>query len=277
MATLEYRFTQSAPVLRDLARTRLQSSPPHLPRTTSDHTEKVKPFEFIDDSLSLLADLQRTQDSHLRREFEQQREFIAGKFEREQYENGRRDHAVDHRFTKIKEQLEHFKTEVDQRFEEVGQRFEEVGQRFEEVGQRFEEVGQRFEEVGQRFDLAETELNSFRQEVQQRFDEMNARMFNSLSYRAHHQIHPVAVLKGHRLQKPDDDCFPRTVRHFWKLHSRKNGKSNRSLEPSDSSLTMSQLLSGFVCSSSTLLRDTNGGTERVKHPNLNRVTLRRKA
>jgi uncharacterized membrane-anchored protein YhcB (DUF1043 family) len=270
MATLEYRFTQSTPALRELARTRLQSPPPPLPRTNSEHTEKVKPFEFIDQSLSLLADLQRTQDSHLRREFEHQRDFINGKFGNDQYENGQRDLAVDLRFTSIKEQLENFKTEVGQRFEEVGQRFEEVGQRFEEVGQRFEEVGQRFED-------AKTELNSFRQDVQQRFDEMNARMFNSLSYRAHDQIHPVAVLKAHRLQKPDDDCFPRTVRHFWNLHARKKGKSNRSPEPGDSSLTMTQLLFGFVCSSSTLLRDINGGTERVKHPNLNRVILRRKA
>src|ERR1700728_4164779 len=165
MATLDYRFTKSTPILRDLGRARSVASSP-LPTSPSEHTEKVNPFEFIDSSLSLLANLQKAQDNDLRREFERQREFINEKFEREQYEHGRRDQAVDQRFTKIKEKLENFK-------QEVGQRFEEVGQRFEEVGQRFDRVDQRFEEVGQRFD-----------QVEQRFDEMRAMMFNSLSYRA---------------------------------------------------------------------------------------------
>src|SRR5450432_1193089 len=100
MATLEYRFTRSAPVLRDLAQTRRRSPPSPLLRTSSEHTEKVKPFEFIDSSLGLLGDLQRSQDDHLRREFEQQREFITSKFEREQYENGRRDSVVDQKIQK---------------------------------------------------------------------------------------------------------------------------------------------------------------------------------
>jgi tetrahydromethanopterin S-methyltransferase subunit G len=277
MASLEYRFTQSAPVLRDLARTRRRSPPLPLPTGSSEHSDNVKPFEFIDSSLSLLGDLQRVQDNHLRREFEQQREFIAGKFEQEQYENGRRDTAVDQkftkiveRFTKIKEQLENFK-------QEVGQRFEEVGQRFEEVGQRFEEVGQRFEEVGQRFDLVETKLDDFRQEVDQRFSEMNARMFNSLSYRAHHQIYPVAVLRGRRLQKPDENCFPRSIKKFWNLQTRKNGESNSSPGIGELSLTTDQLIIDSICFNFTPLRNTNGGTERVKRPNLTRVILRRKA
>jgi DNA anti-recombination protein RmuC len=212
MATLEYRFTKSTPVLRDLARTRSVATSPLL-TSSSERTEKANPFEFIDGSLGLLADLQKTQDNDLRREFKQQRDFINEKFEREQYENGRRDQAVDERFTKIKEKLENFKQEVGQRFEEVGQRFEEVGQRFEEVGQRFDRVEQRFEqrfeEVGQRFE-----------EVGQRFDEMRAMMFNSLSYRAHDNIHPVSVFIGNRLRKPDENYFPRNIREFWSLHSR---------------------------------------------------------
>jgi tetrahydromethanopterin S-methyltransferase subunit G len=263
MASLEYRFTQSAPVLRDLARTRRRSPPLPLPTGSSEHSDNVKPFEFIDSSLSLLGDLQRVQDNHLRREFEQQREFIAGKFEQEQYENGRRDTAVDQkftkiveRFTKIKEQLENFK---------------------QEVGQRFEEVGQRFEEVGQRFDLVETKLDDFRQEVDQRFSEMNARMFNSLSYRAHHQIYPVAVLRGRRLQKPDENCFPRSIKKFWNLQTRKNGESNSSPGIGELSLTTDQLIIDSICFNFTPLRNTNGGTERVKRPNLTRVILRRKA
>jgi DNA anti-recombination protein RmuC len=226
MATLEYRFTRSTPVLRDLARTRSVATSPLL-TSSSERTEKANPFEFIDGSLGLLADLQKTQDNDLRREFKQQRDFINEKFEREQYENGRRDQAVDERFTKIKEKLENFKQEVGQRFEEVGQRFEEVGQRFEEVGQRFEEVGQRFEEVGQRFDRVEQrfeqrfeEVGQRFEEVGQRFDEMRAMMFNSLSYRAHDNIHPVSVFIGNRLRKPDENYFPRNIREFWSLHSR---------------------------------------------------------
>jgi DNA anti-recombination protein RmuC len=222
MATLDYRFTKSTPILRDLGRTRSVASSP-LPTSSSEHTEKVNPFEFIDSSLGLLANLQKAQDNDLRREFEQQREFINDKFEREQYEHGRRDQAIDQRFTKIKEKLENFKQEVGQRFEEVGQRFEEVGQRFEEVGQRFEEVGQRFEEVGQRFDRVDQRFEEVGQrfdQVEQRFDEMRAMMFNSLSYRAHDHIHPVAVFIGNRLRKPDETYFPRNIREFWSLHAR---------------------------------------------------------
>jgi uncharacterized membrane-anchored protein YhcB (DUF1043 family) len=232
MAASEYRFTQSAPVLRELSRTTLLSSPPPLVTGSSEYTENVKPFEFIDESLSLLGHLQKAQDNLIRREFEQQRDLITGRFEREQYDAGRRDQTIYQNFAKIQGQLENFKQnvrqrfeEVGQRFEEVGQRFEEVGQRFEEVGQRFEEVGQRFEEVGQRFDRVETELDNFREEVGQRFDEMNARMFNSLSYRPHHQIHPVALLKNRRLQKPDVKSFPTDIKKFWRLQARENGRS----------------------------------------------------
>ena len=74
MATLEYRFTKSTPVLRDLARTRSVATSP-LFTSSSERTEKANPFEFIDSSLGLLADLQKTQDNDLRREFEQQRDF----------------------------------------------------------------------------------------------------------------------------------------------------------------------------------------------------------
>jgi uncharacterized membrane-anchored protein YhcB (DUF1043 family) len=200
MATLDYHFTKSAPILRDLARARSVASSP-LPTSSSEHTEKANPFEFIDDSLGLLANVQRAHDNDLRRGFEQQREFINDKFEQKQYQNGRRDQVVDQRFTKIKEQLENFK-------QEVGQRFEEVGQRFEEVGQRFDQVDQRFEEVGQRFD-----------QVEQRFDEMRAMMFNSLSYRPNDHIHAVAVFIGNRLRKPDKSYFPRNIGEFWGLHS----------------------------------------------------------
>jgi hypothetical protein len=216
MATLDYRFTKSAPILRDLARARSVASSP-LPTSSSEHTEKANPFEFIDDSLGLLANVQRAHENDLRRGFEQQREFINDKFEQKQYQNGRRDQVVDQRFTKIKEQLENFK-------QEVGQRFEEVGQRFEEVGQRFDRVDQRFEEVGQRFD-----------QVEQRFDEMRAMMFNSLSYRAHDHIHPVAVFMGNRLRKPDESYFPRNIKEFWSLHSssQKKGWSNSSPELGD--------------------------------------------
>jgi hypothetical protein len=63
--------------------------------------------------------------------------LITGKFERQQYDNGRRDYIVDQRFTKIEEQLEKFK-----------------------------------EEVGERFDLVETGLHGLRQEVEQRFGEL---------------------------------------------------------------------------------------------------------
>ena len=179
MATSEYRFTQSAPVLRELSRTTLLSPPPPLVTGSSEYTENVKPFEFIDESLSLLGHLQKAQDNLIRREFEQQRDWITGKFEREQYDAGRRDQTIYQNFAKIQGQLENFK----------------------------QNVRQRFEEVGQRFDRVETELDNFREEVGQRFDEMNARMFNSLSYRPHHQIHPVALLKNRRLQKPDVKSF----------------------------------------------------------------------
>jgi archaellum component FlaC len=288
MATLEYRFTRSTPVLRDLARTRRQSPPSPLLRTSSGHAEKVKTLEFIDSSLSLLGDLQRdqddlqkAQDNHIRREFEQQREFIRDKFAQEQYENGRRDSTVDQRFTKIKEQLESFRKEIDKRFEEVGQRFEEVGQRFEEVGQRFEEVGQRFEEVGQRFDEAESKFDDFSNQVDQRFDqvdqqfsEINARMFNALSYRDRHPIQPLAVLRGGRLREPDKDCFPGTVKEFLAMRSAPNSEFYTSSRSGDSVLTIDQLGRYFLCSNFILSRNTNCGIETVKRPNLTRKILR---
>jgi hypothetical protein len=84
MATSEYRFTQSTPVLRELARTNLPSPPPPLLTGSSEYTENVTPFKFIDESLSLLGHLQRAQDNHIRREFEQQRDLITSEFEREQ-------------------------------------------------------------------------------------------------------------------------------------------------------------------------------------------------
>jgi DNA anti-recombination protein RmuC len=257
MATSEYRFTQSAQILRELARTTPRPPPPPLVTGSSEHTENVKPFEFIDESLSLLGHLQKAQDSLIRREFEQQRDLITDKFGREQYDAGQRDQTIYQNFTKIQGQLENFK-------QNVRQRFEEVGQRFEEVGQRFEEVGQRFEEVGQRFDRVETELDNFREEVGQRFDEMQARMFNALSYRPHHQIHPVALLKNRRLQKPDVKSFPTDIRKFWKLQARENGRSNSSDRLCDFSLTLAQLLSGSICFNSTPLRDTKTGIQRMQ-------------
>jgi hypothetical protein len=231
MATSEYRFTRSAPVLRELARTTPQPPPPPPVTGSSEYTENVKPFEFIDESLSLLGHLQKAQDNLIRREFKQQHDLITGKFEQEQYDAGRRDQSIYQNFTKIQGQLENFK----------------------------QNVRQRFEEVGQRFDRVETELDNFREEVGQRFDEMKARMFNSLSYRPHHQIHPVALLKNRRLQKPDVKSFPTDVKKFWKLQARENGRSNSSDRLSDFSLTLAQLLSGSICFSSTPLRDTNTG------------------
>ena len=47
--------------------------------------------------------------------------------------------------------------------------------------------------------------------------------------------------------------------------------------PGDLSLTMTQLITSSVCSNSTLLRNTNGGTKRVKPPNLTQIILRQKA
>ena len=270
MATSEYRFTQSVPVLRELSRTTLLSPPPPLVTGSSEYTENVKPFEFIDESLSLLGHLQKAQDNLIRREFEQQRDWITGKFEREQYDAGRRDQTIYQNFAKIQGQLENFK-------QNVRQRFEEVGQSFEEVGQSFEEVGQRFEEVGERFDRVETELDNFREEVGQRFDEMNARMFNSLSYRPHHQIHPVALLKNRRLQKPDAKSFPTDIKKFWRLQARENGRSNSSDRLGDFSLTLAQLISGSICFSSTRLRNTNAGIQRLRHLTLTQVLPQQKA
>jgi hypothetical protein len=111
MATLEYRFTKSAPVLRDLSQGRHLSPLPPLPR--SEPTEKEPAFAFIDDSLRLLADLQKAQDNHLRREFEQQRDFITGKFERERYDAGRSDQKIHKRFTDIEGQLDGLKKRFD--------------------------------------------------------------------------------------------------------------------------------------------------------------------
>jgi hypothetical protein len=224
MAVSDYRFVHSTPVLTSLS---LRSHP-----TLSVNSEEpTAPLEFIDKGLALLGGLQRIHDDQLRTQFKEQREFIVDNFKRDQFDHGQRNAEVTEKFTNIKVQLQHFKEEVEQRFEEVGQRFEEVGQRFEEVGQRFEEVGQRFEEVGQRFeevgqrfDTAEKKMEDFRQEVTQRFEEMNAVMFNRLSYRPHHQIHPVPIYKqGSGLQKPDEDYFPRTIKKFWKMKSRGSG------------------------------------------------------
>jgi hypothetical protein len=90
-----------------------QSSCPALLTGTPD---TVDPFGFIDKSLSLLGDLQRTQDSHIWEQFEQQRAFIAGKFEQAQYECGQRDCIVGQRFTKTEEEIERLKEDVGERF-----------------------------------------------------------------------------------------------------------------------------------------------------------------
>ena len=58
------------------------------------HPDTVDAFGFIGESLSLLDDLQQTQGSHIREQFEQQCAFIAGKFEQAQYERGQRDCIV---------------------------------------------------------------------------------------------------------------------------------------------------------------------------------------
>jgi len=78
------------------------------------------------------------------------------------------------------------------------------------------------------FDRFDTELNGpngFRQVFENGFDWMSAWMRNSRSYRAHH---PVAVLRNHNLQKPDERRFPRTIKRFRKLRYLKNGKSSSS-------------------------------------------------
>ncbi|KIW99555.1 uncharacterized protein Z518_11294 [Rhinocladiella mackenziei CBS 650.93] len=107
---LEFRFPQSTPVLRELAR--LWSPPSPLPSVSSEYTEEVKPFEFIDGSLSLLGDLQRAHDTYLRQELEKMRDFIASKFELKQYENGSGDRAQDQKFTQLMNELQNFKQEV---------------------------------------------------------------------------------------------------------------------------------------------------------------------
>src|SRR5271154_5102310 len=198
--TSEYRFTQSRPVLRDLARTHLPSSLPSL-RSSFESTQDVIPFEFIDGSLSLLGHLYATQDDHLRKEFKQQQDFINEKFVLEQYEAGRRDERIDENLRKINQRLDR----VDQRFEEVGQRFDRVET---ELDNFRAEVGQRFEEVEQRFDA--------------QFSEMRVIMFNSLSHRPHDRIQPVTLFKDRHLYKPDEESFPTTVKAFWKLQLREN-------------------------------------------------------
>src|SRR5271154_701025 len=201
--TSEYRFTQSRPVLRDLARTHLPSSLPSL-RSSFESTQDVIPFEFIDGSLSLLGHLYATQDDHLRKEFKQQQDFINEKFVLEQYEAGRRDERIDENLRKI-----------NQRLDRVDQRFEEVGQRFEEVGQRFEEVDKRFDRIEQRFDAQFSEMRA-------EFGEMRVIMFNSLSHRPHDRIQPVTLFKDRHIYKPDEESFPTTVKAFWKLQLREN-------------------------------------------------------
>ncbi|KIX05150.1 uncharacterized protein Z518_06022 [Rhinocladiella mackenziei CBS 650.93] len=212
--TLQHRFTHSSPVLAELSRD--LRSPPHVPASVVESVENVDSLEYIDKGLGLLGHLQRAQDDQIRQAFEQQRGFITEKFKRVEYENGRRDSLLDQRYSSIDQKF----ALVDQKFAKIKEQLEEFK---EEVGQRFEEVGQRFEEVGQRFDRIETRIDTFQSEVGQRFEEMDARMFNSLSYRAHHEVHPVALLEqGQGLQRPDQKYFPRTVKQFWKLQSSQN-------------------------------------------------------
>jgi len=202
MMTTEYRFTRSTLVLRDLARTKLRSPPPPppLPVLTgfSEHTN-VTPLEFIDESLSLLGHLYRTQDDHLEKSFEQQRDFIAGKFEQESYNAGQRDETVARSLTTMQNQLKNTETAINNFKEEVGQRFEEVGQRFEEVGQRFDKVEQRFEFM------------------EERFQELYALTMNSKATSGWQNITPIGVSKplGSKYQVPPN--FPNKVRKFWQL------------------------------------------------------------
>jgi hypothetical protein len=104
---------------------------------------------------------------------------------------------------------------------------------------------------------------------------------NSVSYRALDHIHLVAVfIEAIASKSPTMTISPRYqgIPELALTLKKKKGKSNSSPGFGDLSLTITQLMTGSVRSNSTLLRDTNGGIERVNSAsNLTTVILRWKA
>jgi hypothetical protein len=95
-------------------------------------------------------------------------------------------------------------------------------------GRGLEVFDQKSEKFFDRFDTELNGANGFRQVFENGFDWMSAWMRNSRSYRAHH---PVAVLRNHNLQKPDERRFPRTIKRFRKLRYLKMVSPAVLLEP----------------------------------------------
>jgi len=49
----------------------------------------------------------------------------------------------------LREKIDNFKLDVDQKFEKIDQKFEKIDQKFEKIDQKFEKIDQKFEKINE--------------------------------------------------------------------------------------------------------------------------------
>ena len=153
---MDYRFTRSLVVMGKLAREAARTPPP----------EEDSPFEYIDQSLTILGRTFDRHDQKIQQEFLGQREFIASQFK-----------TVDERFK-----------QVDERFKQVDERFKEMEQKMD---RRFNEVDERFKEIDRRFDKQDSEIRDIRVQL----ENAAAITRNGRLRRMHQPINLIKILK----------------------------------------------------------------------------------
>ena len=172
---MEYNFTRSVVVIGQLAKESSRTPPP----TGSS------PFEYVDQSLTILGRTLDTHSQRIRQESLGQRDFIAAQFR--EFEK-----KVDGRFTEMD-------TKFDGRFKEMDKR---VDGRFTEIDKRFNETDKKIEAVDQK--------------MREYLKSMQNASRNILRTRGWEAISPVGSFNPQGgLYIPKH--FPRTVRHFWRL------------------------------------------------------------
>lgn len=116
------------------------SSLPVIQRIKPDaQLEPHTATKYLDESLAILGGSlvtkdefvasQKFQDRGICREFEQQRNYMDGRFE------------------KIDDRFEQQRNYMDGRFEKIDERFEKIDERFEKIDERFANVDRQFEEM----------------------------------------------------------------------------------------------------------------------------------
>jgi len=176
---MEYNFTRSVVVMGQLAKESSRTPPP----TGSS------PFEYVDQSLTILGRTLDTHSQRIRQESLGQRDFIAAQFR--EFEK-----KVDGRFTEMDKKF-------DVRFKEMDKKFDV---RFKEMDKR---VDGRFNETDKKIDAVDQKMREYLKSIQ------NASR-NILRTRGWEAISPVGSFNPQGgIYTPK--YFPRTVRHFWRL------------------------------------------------------------